>query len=39
MTIEIHKSFFSKENVEEFINLSKNDNIRTEGMKDTKIVY
>lgn len=39
MTIEIHKSFFSKENVDEFINLSKNDNIRTEGMKDSKIVY
>ena len=36
--MEILKSSFSETDVDEFINLSKNDDIRTEGMKDPKVV-
>ena len=36
--MEILKSSFSESDVDEFINLSKNDDIRTEGMKDPKVV-
>ncbi len=36
--MKILKSSFSESDVDEFINLSKNDDIRTEGMKDPKVV-